>query len=48
MQSVEKNGIYMYLDADSHDDMLKIVEKEKCIRRALKKHPPDSFQYVFW
>ena len=42
-QSVEKNGVH--LDADSHDDVLKMVEE--CTGEALK-HPPDSFQHVFW
>ena len=44
MQSVEKNGVD--LDADSHGDILKMVED--CTGEALKKHPPDSFQHVFW
>lgn len=44
VQSVEKNGVD--LDADSHDDILKMVEE--CTGDALKKYPPDSFQHVFW
>ena len=43
MQSVEKNGVE--LDANSHDDVLKMVEE--CTGEALKEHPPDSFQNVF-
>lgn len=41
---VKKNGVD--LDADSHDDILKMVED--CTGEALKKHPPDSFQHIFW
>lgn len=43
-QSVEKNGVD--LDADCHDDILKMVEE--CTGEALKNHSPDSFQHVFW
>ena len=44
MQSMEKSGVE--LDADSHDDVLKMMEE--CTGEALKEHPPDSFQHVFW